>query len=342
MAGRVFVNTRALQRPTSGVERYTCEVLARLGGRVQRLPGPRLRHGWAGHAWEQFLLPASLNAGDVLWSPANSGPLAVSNQVLTLHDLSVYDHPHSFSPLFRWWHRLLIPRLAGQAEKIITDSAFSRERIIYHLGLPPEKVTVIACGVDRGWFYPRTATEIARVRARYRLPEAYFLFVGSLEARKNLRRLLLAWKEMPDRPADLGLVLAGRSGRAFRRLDLDPLPAAVHRPGYIAEQDLPALYSGARALVLPSRYEGFGLPVLEAMACGTAVLCSRIPALVDTAGPAALLFDPDDDQDMAAALARLVREPELRQDLIQRGRQRARQFSWERTSEQVWAALGGC
>lgn len=342
MSGRIVVNARALQRPMTGVERYTAETLVRLGSRVQVIHSPRTETAWAGHLWEQLLLPRQLEAGDLLWSPANTGPLAVARQVLTLHDLSVFDHPESFVPAFRHWYRLLLPLLARRAARVITDSEFSRRRIIERLGLPPEKVIVIHCGIDRGWFYPRSRAEITRLRERHGLPENYFLFVGSLEPRKNVARLLQAWAKLGGLFPDLGLVIAGRAGRAFRQPAIKKPPEGVLLTGYVSEEDLPVLYSGAQAVIMPSLYEGFGLPVLEALACGTPVLCSRIAALQEAAGPAGLYFNPADVEEIAGAMARLANDSTLRRQLIQQGRQQIQGFSWERTTGQIWEVLSDC
>lgn len=335
----VAVNARSLARRMTGVERYAHEVTRRIGPRVRLVRAGNGASGLNGHLWEQFHLPRRLKPGELLWSPANTGPLWVSRQVVTIHDLSPFDFPQGLNPRFRAWYRLLLPILARRARRVIADSVYSRSRVIERLGVPPGKVIVIPCGVDQAHFSPRPASEVAAVRRRYRLPSRYMLAVGSLAARKNLGRLLCAWERSGLGHDGIGLVVAGGRGGAFLPPRLDRRLDGVRWPGYVPDRDLPALYSGALAFVMPSLYEGFGLPVLEAMACGAPVIAGQRAALPEVVGEAGWLVNPRDVEALSAALYRAVGDPHWRTEFSKRGLVRAEAFPWERTAKEVWEVL---
>ncbi len=335
----VFVNARYEGRPTTGVERYAGEVVARLGAKVTLLRPARARRGAAGHAWEQLVLPRRLPADGLLWSPANSGPLRVASQVVTIHDASPLDHPEWFAPLYARWYGWLIPRLAQRVRRVITGSQFARNRLLAHCRIPPSRLTVIPPGVDRSRFAPQPATAVAAIRQSYDLPPIYLLFVGSLEPRKNLARLLEAWQRTSAELPDAALVLAGAPGRVFKGAGLPGVAPGVRRLGRVPETHLPALYSGATAFVIASLYEGFGLTALEAMACGTPVLASTAGALPEVVGDAALLFDPLDTSAIAASLSRALKDADLRRRAAPASLAQAATFSWDRTAQDIWTSL---
>lgn len=339
MSPSIAINARVLHHPPGGVRRYAGEMSRRLGDQVTLLSDDNAARGFKGHFWEQVILPRKVEASDILWSPANSGPLAVKNQVVTIHDLSPLDEPQGFKPQFRLWYRILLPQLALRVRAIITDSNFSWERIINHLGVAPENVHSIALGVNPAHFYPREAHEIAPVREKFGLPETYLLFVGSLHKRKNLERLLLAWQQVIQHNNEISLVIAGGSALPFLHSKLDPIPLNVHMLESVNDRELPALYSSALALIMPSFYEGFGLPVLEAMSSGTPVIAANAGALPEVVGKSGLLVNPYDINDIANAIEQLITDPELRGELASRGRARAGEFSWDRTAAQIKAVL---
>jgi Glycosyltransferase len=290
----IVVNTRILQSHTTGVQRYLLELLAR-APEVERIAPLQVSAGMRGHAWEQLRLPGSCR-GKLLWSPSNSGPLAVRNQVVTIHDMVPLDHPEWFNPRFTSWCRFLFPRLARRVKHVMVVSEFTRQRLIFHSGIEPEKVSVVHCGVDAR-FQPQSSEAIAAARAALQLPDSrYVLSVGSLEPRKNLGRLLLAWERLlPTMGADVWLVVAGARGKqlVFRDVpELERLPERVFLSGYVPDELLPALYAGAMAFVYPSVYEGFGFPPLEAMACGTPTLVGNRASIPEVVGNAALRVDP--------------------------------------------------
>ncbi len=339
MTSAIAVNARTFHQPLSGVGRYTREVTRRLGERVSLLSSETAAQGYQGHFWEQVILPRKLAGTQLLWSPANTGPLAVTRQVVTIHDISPLDQPDGFKTQFRIWYHILLPLLANRSRRVITDSQFSRKRIIERLGIAPGKVDVIPCGVDRSHFYPRSDPEIAAVKQRYGLPAAYLLAVGSLEHRKNHVRLFRAWERAIPFIEGISLVVLGSSARPFRALRFDRLPDRVLFVPYVSDRDLPSLYSGALALVFPSLYEGFGLPVLEAMACGIPVIASRAGALPEVVADAGQLVDPFDVDDITQAIIQIAAEPALREAFTSKGLSRAGVFSWDQTAARVAAVL---
>ncbi len=331
----VAVNARFRTQRITGVQRYAVEVCKRLPDLQAITPTDRWR-GPRGHLWEQAVLPRKV--GDrLLWSPCNVGPWSVKRQVITIHDCAFHDMPHAVSSGFRLWYSWLLRRLAPRVRSILTVSEFSRQRLIEYLQVDPSKIIAIPNGVDER--FNRAATEaVPAMRARLGLPERYILFVGSLDPRKNLRGLLQAWEQISTR-LDCPLVICGASSHVFRSAGIDRLPESVVLSGYVADEDLPALYAGASLFVYPSLYEGFGLPVIEAMACGTPVVCSSTTALGEVAGDAACLVDPAEPESIAAGILRVAEDESLRGKLRGRGVQRAAEFSWNRTARETWNQL---
>lgn len=325
--------------PLTGVQRYLAEILPALGGGVRGVRPRRNGHGLAGHAWEQLMLPARCRGG-LLWSPGNTGPLAVRRQVVTIHDVVPLDHPEWLNPRFAAWYRFLTPRLVRRVRQVIAVSEFTKSRLIATTGLRPERVTVIHNGVD-GRFQPQPAPEIEHARAAFHLPARYLLALGSLEPRKNLARLLRAWAALPlaERQGAC-LVLAGGAGRAdiFAPSPL-ALPEDAVWIGHVPDPFLPALYSGALGFAYLSYYEGFGFPPLEAMASGVAVLTSGAGAIAEVAGDAALYAAPHDTGAITGALRRLLADADLRAELRIRGLRQAARFTWARAGQRTREVL---
>lgn len=336
----VAVNARFMHRPVTGVERYAGEILRCLGDKARVVLPDRPVRGVRGHLWEQFSLPGRLRPGEILWSPANTGPLRVRDQVLTLHDLSWLEHPEWFAPAFALWYRLLLPALARRVKMLLTPSEYVRQKALRRFSLSPEQVRVVPGGVDMTRFQPlwRPAS---RLQAEGD-PAAYILFLGSLQPRKNLGLLLQAWEQIRPQVPGLRLVISGTTGAVFRNVAPPGRAERVQVLGYVSEADLPILYARALIFVLPSLDEGFGLPALEAMACGIPVVASRAGALPEVVGDAGLYFDPQDATGLVAALQRLLRDPKLRHDLGEKGWERARTFSWDRSAGMVWEAIQAC
>lgn len=333
MGRRLVMNVRSLDRRMGGVERFTHEMLRFWPGEIRQVRPVGKAAGWRGHLWEQVILPLKLSENELLWSPANTGPISLSAQILSLADVSPIENPRWYSPTFRTWYRIFLPALTRRVQAVMTISNFSRERILRALSISPGRVHVVPCGVDRRKFKPITRGEADNVRKEFGIKPEFILFVGSANPRKNLGRLLNAWDHFRNGYPAHQLVLVGSNSGNFAREALPPLPSSVIRLGYVEEARLPSLYAAAAALVLPSLHEGFGLPALEAMACGTPVVASNQAALPEVVGDAAILVDPYDVSSIASGLERLVSNPDLRTALIERGLERSAKFPWERSVE---------
>jgi glycosyltransferase involved in cell wall biosynthesis len=267
-------------------------------------------------------------------------PLRSVPTVLTVHDLIFRQLPGHHKPLNRGYLNLTLPLYCRRATHIIAISECTRRDVTAAYDLPPEKVTVIYEAADPR-FRPQTSARVTAVRQQYGLPERYILFVGTIEPRKNLTRLLHAFEALHGDDLCDALVIVGRRGWLFgdffAELERSPVRDAVLVPGYVPDEALPAIYTGARALAFPSLYEGFGLPALEAMACGTAVACSGTSSLPEVAGDAALYFDPSSQGSIVETLRQLLSDADLRSELTQRGLERAARFSWDRVAVETKA-----
>jgi alpha-1,3-rhamnosyl/mannosyltransferase len=224
------------------------------------------------------------------------------------------------------------------ARHVITISEATRRDLLHYYPFPAQSVTAVPLAPDPR-FQPQTEAEIARIRTEYNLPECYALYFGINKPHKNLLQLLVAWQLLSGKTADIPLVIAGawdeRYPEAKMQAEALHFGKRIRFLGPISNADLPALYAGATLFVFPSRYEGFGLPVVEAMACGTAVACANTSSLPEVGGEAVLTFDPDNAEAMAVQIGRLLTDEALRQKLEQAGLAQARKFSWEKTAEQT-------
>ena len=336
----IAVNGRFLDRPVTGVERYAREIMHHLGSHVRIVRPKSATRGLYGHVWEQLALPRTLN-DDVLWSPANTGPLRISRQVLTIHDISPVEHPEWFNAGLAAWYRYLLPRLVRCVSRIVTVSAFSKSRIIERLGAQHDQIVVIANGVsDRFSPHPHSLRQAERPAARPRgFTGPYILTVGSLEPRKNLERLFAAWQLSGLAREGCALAVAGGRGISFRRIEISAPPPGVRLLGYVPEPELPALYRNALAFVVVSLYEGFGLPALEAMASGVPVIAARAGGLPETVGDAALVVDPTSPEAITDGLRQVLGDRALRDCLARRGVEHSRGFSWHRAATRLVSVL---
>ncbi len=331
MKNKIAVNARCFSRQFTGVERCAHEISKRI--QPIRIIQPRYPHGQViGNLWEQFILPAQIQENEILWSPANAGPWLVRNQVVTIHDASVFDHPEWFKPSFAAWTRLSWKILAKRVKAVITVSNFSRDRLKIYLRIPTERIHAIYNGVGKP-FEPQPAAAIDQVKTKYKIDKPYILFVGTREPRKNLSTLVQAWEGLHS--STHMLFIAGAQGKVFASITNE-----IKNSGYIQEQDLPALYAGATAFVMPSFYEGFGLTTLEAMACGTPVIASNRAAFPEILGQAALLVNPSDPADISNALHKIMNDKRLANQLRERGLEQAAKFSWDETAQKTRLLLG--
>ncbi|HEY9723233.1 MAG TPA: glycosyltransferase family 1 protein [Oscillatoriaceae cyanobacterium] len=368
---RVVVDASSLLTPQTGIGRYTEQLiramLARgtaelrlmcsyrpgaarstgaiaatyrpLGATVirNRIPN-RLLHG----AWETLGWPSAeglAGACDVYHATNHLAPPARRAAVTaTIHDLTSIRFPHWHAPYQRLVARYL-PKSVQRCGLLIADSQSTANDLTNVLDVPPERIRVVPLAAAPHFYEPPSPERILAVRERYGLTGRYFLFVGTMEPRKNLGSLLLAYQHLPQAVQQaFPLVLAGSRGWEDEKFftTIDALPN-VHYIGRVPDVDLPALMAEALAFVYPSYYEGFGLPVLEAMAAGAPVIASNASSLPEVAGEAALLVAPDDVKGLAEAMARLAEDEALRERLQAAGRERGTEFSWERTAAQTLA-----
>jgi glycosyltransferase involved in cell wall biosynthesis len=266
-------------------------------------------------------------------------PLAGVPSVLTVHDMIFKLFPEHQKPLNYWYLNATMPLYCRRADAIITVSESSKRDIVSHYGLDPAQVTVIyeAAAPE---FVPGPPNIVEAARRRYGLPERFLLHVGTIEPRKNLTRLIEALQCLRHGGLTIPLIVVGSKGWLyddfFRRLDELEIRDAVHFPGYIPAVDLPLVTSAATVVAMSSVYEGFGLPVLEAMACGTPVVSSNASSLPELGGMAARYFDPYDVEAMAEAIRAVWIDADLRAEMSRQGLAQAAGFSWERAAEETW------
>lgn len=349
----VYINGKFTAQRTTGVQRVASRLVQALDavaepGRWVLLcpPGampPRLRNiaargpgraGWPLHAWEQATLPWAAHDG-LLLNLAGSAPAFARRQAVLLHDAAVFDHPQAYTAAFVAWYRWLFRRLALRAEALFTVSAFSRERLALHLGLVPERFTLLPNGADH---LDAVAADEAVLAAHGLSGRRFLLAVGSANPTKNLPALVAAFAQLRD-PALRLVIVGGQNPQVFAGEAGAADPPGVQRTGPLDDAPLKALYQHATALVFPSLYEGFGLPPLEAMACGCPVAAARAASMPEVCGEAALYFDPHDVASIAAALRAVADDDALRRHLQQAGRERAAGYRWDRTAQLLNSAI---
>jgi glycosyltransferase involved in cell wall biosynthesis len=289
--------------------------------------------------WEQVLQPGALRRAkvDLLHHPAFVGPLASACPfVITVHDLSYLFFPQGFRTLNRSYLQTFTRLSVHRARRVIAVSESTKRDLVQQYGLSPGKVDVVYNGVDTG-YRPLPANEVAAFRSREGLPERFILFVGTLEPRKNVVRLVEAYARLPrGRPP---LMFVGGKGwlydEIFARVEALGLSGEVRFVGYVPAEVLPWWYNAADLFVYPSLYEGFGLPPLEAMACGTAVISSTASSLPEVVGQAGLLIDPTHTEALATAMEQVLADREMQEHMESAGLAQAQKFSWEQTARQT-------
>ena len=305
---------------------------------VKTMPFPRLwTHGRL--SWEMATQPP-----EVLFVPAHVLPLMHPRcSVVTIHDLGYLYYPAAYTRWAKWYLQWSTSYNARAAAHVIADSEATKSDLIEHCHATPGRVTVIYPGYDPDFAPVRDSVRLTAVREQYQIPSTYVISVGTLQPRKNLTRLIDALAALINQGRAIHLVIAGKKGWLY-----EPLFAYVQQQGleehlsftgYVPQEDLPVLISGARAFVLPSLYEGFGLPVLEAMACGTPVICSNVSSLPEVAGDAAILVDPHDTAQFVQALCHVLDDDELYRELVQRGLRQVMRFSWKKCAQETLEIL---
>lgn len=273
---------------------------------------------------------------DLVHYPANIGNFTLMRKtILTIHDLGFIRNPSWSTYQRAAYHRITVHRSATLARRVIADSQATAKDVNELLGIPANRIDVVHLGVDQSFARADIHAQ-TKVRGIHNLPPRFFLFVSTLEPRKNVPRLVDAYSSIAAQ-CEEDLVIAGRTGwkaaPIFEAIGRSPVRDRIHVRDYVEERDLAPLLSAATAFVWPSLWEGFGLPLLEAMACGTAVLTSARSSMPEVVGDDALLVDPYDVQDIAAGMLRLAKDEKLRHRLSEGGLDRAARFTWQRTAE---------
>lgn len=297
-----------------------------------------------GHLWEQFQLPRSIESGGVLFSPCNTGPISVSRQLVVIHDAAVWDQPEGFSSTFRNLYRHLLPRLAKRCEKVATVSEFSKRRLARYLGIPEEGIVTLGNAVSDS-FSPAAGSKPGGMR---------FLTVGSLDPRKNISSLIGAWislKQSGRLPDNATLdIIGGANTTTFASVHQVADPA-IRWLGRVDDEELIEYYRNATAFIFPSLYEGFGLPPLEAMACGCPVLLSNAASLPEVGGQAfdpnsresrgaAMYFDPHSQAEIEDTILRFLElDEEQRTRFSTNAVERSELFSWDAVADRTREAL---
>lgn len=332
------MNARILRVPSNGQARVADEISRRLGLKTVA-PRPGMESGTSGHLWEQSILPLKLG-GAPLWSPSTSAPVLYRNQIVTIHDIGFIDAPQYFAPRFTAAYGFITRAVARRARHIVTVSDFSRSRLMAHFGSPDDGVTTIYPGVADA-FTVQPAADVVPILARHGLSDVPYLiaFSGS-DPRKNIVGVLAAWAALGKARGEAKLVLFGRASNAkvFGVTPRHPSPPGVVHVGPVADHELACLFTGSQGLVFPSFYEGFGLPVIEAAACGAPVLASTLASLPEIAPDGALLVDPANIAQIADAMSDLIEatpDPKARARTATAIRQR---FSWD-TAARSYKAL---
>jgi glycosyltransferase involved in cell wall biosynthesis len=363
MTQRVYINGRFLAQRTTGVQRYAIETLYALDELLAADPAlraqvrfvvlvppgashpaaPALRHiqietvgRLGGHAWEQLVLPWRARRSPLLgFGP--TGPVVKRDQIITVHDAALFAMPEAFDWKFRAWSKLLLAILARRVSSIMTVSEFSARELARHL---PGRAALRKSA--EGWQHVHREPADAAILDKHGLASGrYFLGVSSLDPRKNFQLLVEAAGQL-DAAGHRVVIVGGTNAAVFGTSQLDHA-GHVTLTGYVSDRELRALYEHATAFVFPSRYEGFGLPPLEALALGCPVLASNAASIPEVCGDAAQYFDPDDGKALVALMHRMTTlAPAERQALIDRGRARAGTFGWDDSARANLAAVQAC
>lgn len=306
-----------------------------------------LAERWMTIGWHRFFLPAPVEwfAGpiDLFHSPNFIlPPTRRAKTLLTVHDLSFIRHPQGAVDSLRRWLLRVVPRSLARASHILADSFSTQQDLIDIFNVNPADITVVGAGVEARFQPVTNPARLEQVRRRYKVPpaEKIILSVGTLEPRKNFTGLIAAFNQSPVRYSH-HLVIAG--GRGWLYDDIlaaartSPVAERIHLTGFVADEDLPALYNLADIFAFPSHYEGFGIPVVEAMACGVPVVCANNSSLPEVAGDAALQITAADTPALAHALHCLAVDEDLRRRAVELGLQQARRFTWEAAAHRLLA-----
>ena len=310
---------------------------------------PPAKHAALNILWSEVSVKAKLNSikPDLYFSP--DGMLCLGwqgRQYAVIHDINFMHHPEFLKFSNRKYYRHYFPKFAKKASRIATVSSYSKEDIVKTFGIEEDKIDVVYCGIN-SFFKPLSIDEISAIRNKYTSGELYFLFVGALSPRKNVKGLLQAFEFFKKETASrFKLVIAGsemyRSGELIDYKNTMTFGQDVIFTGRVNDQTLNDIYGAAHAFVFVPFFEGFGIPLIEAMQCHVPVIASNVTSLPEVAGEAAILVDPANINEIKNAMIRIYNNDDLRNDLIKRGDIQKKLFSWERTADLLWEGINKC
>lgn len=354
---RLYINGRFLSQRLTGVQRFARETLHAMDslaaeGRIAPIPDraevlvprgtevPTLRYFRArevgvlqGHAWEQLELPWAARDGFLVGFGA-TGPLAKRNQVVTVHDAAIYAVPTAYTRAFRVWYQVAIHCLLRLTPQTVTVSEFSKRELCKYFRVASHRINVTSEGKEHILRLPSDESILLKHDL---VPKGYFLAVGSMSAHKNFDIIPRALERLQDLTHPV--VIVGGGDDSVFGSSQQSSHSQVKRLGYVSDAELGTLLGHALAYIHPSKYEGFGLPPLEAMALGCPVIAARAAAVPEVTGDAALYFDPDDADELASQLRRLADNPTLVMELSNAGLARSQQFSWSKVGLDYWTMI---
>jgi glycosyltransferase involved in cell wall biosynthesis len=345
----IYINARFLSQPLTGVQRYATEFIKELDhlieiGQIDKtkysfvLLGPKtinsklnLKHipiktigNLTGHLWEQLELPF-YTKNSLLLCLCNTGAIFKRNQIVVIHDAQVFALPQNYSFAFRLWYKLLFPILGRFVKKIITVSSFSRSELIKYCKFNPKKIQVIYEGKEH---ILSITPDKSLFKKKIIGNKPYILAVSTMSKNKNFNTIVQALENIKQLDFDM-LIVGGKNSNVFGKTQI-ALPDFVKPLGYVSDGELRVLYEHASCFVYPSLYEGFGLPPLEAMACGCPVIVSNTASLPEVCGDAAIYCDPYSVEDIAKKIEQLLADKNLQEQMRLKGIERAKTFSWEK------------
>lgn len=304
---------------------------------------PQSRHPVLWYWWFEHSLSVALKKVNADLFISTDGFLSLSTDVKTLlviHDIAFEHFPETIGKLTRWYLKKYSPQFARKADRIATVSEFSKQDIMKTYGIASEKIDVVYNGAKEN-YKPHPAIEIKSVIEKFGLHDQYFIYAGAIQPRKNVTNLLLAFEEFKKKnPGSVRLVIAGRKAWQFEDVmqthERMQFRDDVIFTGHLSTDDLSKLMSGALAMVYVSKFEGFGIPLIEAMNCGTPVITSNVSSMPEVAGDAALLVNPNSASEIAEAMEKISKDDQLRKTLIVKGNIQKQKFSWDKTAESLW------
>ncbi len=355
MPKTVLINGYFLQQKISGVQRYAAELISALAGIPQDkyryllvMPGGRqdLVQNIEGveivfdnsclnpAVWTQFKLPllAKKMGADILWSPCNVGPiLPLVTHVVNVFDASVYNDQNWFAWKFKTYYKILFGCYRYTASRLVTCSEFSKTEIVKYTGIPADRVYVV---------YGAISDNFRKVSGKTKLDGKYILSLGSRDPRKNISSLIKAWEQLPALVKNgRRLAIVGGKSKAFAEERLSPEVEDIVFLGYVPDEELPALYSNADCFVYPSFYEGFGLPPLEAMACGCPVVVSEAASLPEVCGDSALYINPYSVKSIADGICVIITDEKKRKEFLDNAVEVAKRFTWGKSASELFKVL---